>query len=242
MENPNRSDKSLSLLAFAQTCYNNDEQKEKTLKRVQYQIRNNKAKITPKKKNFTIFKIVLVNSTHEQKHIERGQSNTQKTRIKFLKSESHARTRFEPKNWDSIEEIGQADWTNRDDEPEIEGSLLGLEDVEDVGGVPGELVERNPNLLLRVLHRNVHRRHCFHQKWMNEWMLENANQRQIDSGKTPTSIYLSEVGERGTIVTRDTSKASMERHTVLVFYSEAAYTSELSKFFFDKPQFRQGEI
>ncbi|KAH1209490.1 hypothetical protein GmHk_15G044004 [Glycine max] len=43
--------------------------------------------------------------------------------------------------------------TNRNDEPEIERGLFGLEDVEDVGGVPRKLVESNPNLLLRILHR-----------------------------------------------------------------------------------------
>jgi hypothetical protein len=47
----------------------------------------------------------------------------------------------------------------RDDEPEVERGLLGLEDVEDVGGIVGEVVQRHPHLLLRALHRDVHARH-----------------------------------------------------------------------------------
>lgn len=49
--------------------------------------------------------------------------------------------------------------SNRNDEPEVERSLLGLEDVEDVRGVPRKLVQLNPNFLLRVLDGNVDARH-----------------------------------------------------------------------------------
>jgi hypothetical protein len=41
----------------------------------------------------------------------------------------------------------------------VERGLLGLEDVEDVGGVGGELVQRHPHLLLRPLHRDVYASH-----------------------------------------------------------------------------------
>lgn len=63
--------------------------------------------------------------------------------------------------------------TNRNDEPEIERGLFGLEDVEDVGGVPRKLVESNPNLLLRILHRYVNGRHWFRNKDSNQlWSVE----------------------------------------------------------------------
>lgn len=50
-------------------------------------------------------------------------------------------------------------WTHRNDKPDVERSLLGLENVEDVGGVPGKLVEGDLDLLRGVLHRNVHTGH-----------------------------------------------------------------------------------
>jgi hypothetical protein len=49
--------------------------------------------------------------------------------------------------------------TYRDYEPEVKRGLLGLETVEDVGGVVRELVQRHPDLLLCTLHRDVHARH-----------------------------------------------------------------------------------
>lgn len=47
----------------------------------------------------------------------------------------------------------------RDSEPEIERGLLGLKDVDDVGGIAGKLVQRHPHFLLRVMHWNVHVSH-----------------------------------------------------------------------------------
>ncbi|ONK80444.1 uncharacterized protein A4U43_C01F17780 [Asparagus officinalis] len=43
--------------------------------------------------------------------------------------------------------------TNSDCEPEIKRSLLGFEDVEDVVGVPRQLVEDNPHLLQALRQR-----------------------------------------------------------------------------------------
>ena len=48
---------------------------------------------------------------------------------------------------------------DRDDEPDVQRSLLGLENVEDVGGVAGKLIERDFDFLGRVLDGNVHAGH-----------------------------------------------------------------------------------
>lgn len=45
------------------------------------------------------------------------------------------------------------------DEPEIQRSLLGLENVEDVRSISRQLVQRHSHLLIRILHRYVNARH-----------------------------------------------------------------------------------
>lgn len=51
--------------------------------------------------------------------------------------------------------------TYRDYKPEIERSLLGLQNVENVGGIARQLIKRHPHLFLRILNWYIDASHNF---------------------------------------------------------------------------------